>query len=164
MLSFAYSFDSAFVSARPAARETVVGIERARGCFAPIVVIFTIRPPPCWRMCGITSRTSRIAAKSLRSRSCCHSASVTDSNSPVSDVPALFTRMSIRPKLRSAAATTFSQSVGFATSAGSADLLRHRVEALLPARRDHHPRALPREAQRGRAADALGAAGDDGDL
>jgi len=117
ILSGASSFDSALVKASPAARVTVVGIDFARGCLAPMLVRFTIRPPP-WRfMCGIASRARRIAANSLSSKSACHIASVAAANSPVAEVPALLTRMSSRPKAASVSATTRSQSAALLTSA-----------------------------------------------
>ncbi len=47
----AYSLDSALVIASPAARVTVVGIVRAAGCLAPMLVTLTIRPPPRALIC-----------------------------------------------------------------------------------------------------------------
>src|ERR1035437_9881319 len=119
----ANSFDSALVNASPAARVTVVGIDLARGCLAPILVMLTMRPPPCRFMCGIARRASRIAAKSLSSKSACQMSSVTDSNSPVAEVPALLTRMSSRPNALTASATSFAQSSARLTSACTAATL-----------------------------------------
>src|SRR5205823_10979916 len=72
MLSAASSFDSAFISAMPAARETEVGTERGPGCLAPRFSTLTMLPPPAWRRWGTAARMARIAPKSFRSRSACH--------------------------------------------------------------------------------------------
>ena len=77
-----------------------------------------MRPPPTLRMYGITSREHQTAAMSLRSRSSCHSASVTSSNFLAADLPALLTRISIRPKRLTVRVTNFSSSSRLVTSAG----------------------------------------------
>ena len=56
MLSGAYSFERAFVSASPAARLTDVGTEAAPGCFAPMFSRLMMLPPPAARRCGTASR------------------------------------------------------------------------------------------------------------
>ena len=117
ILSAANSLDKALVSASPAARVTVVGMDLARGCLAPMLVMLMMRPPPCLRMWPIARRARRIAPKSLRSKSACQVSSVTDSNTPVAEVPALLTRISMRPKASIAPATTRAQSSARLTSA-----------------------------------------------
>ena len=101
----ANSLDIALVSAIPAAREIVVGPVAASGCFPPMLVTLTIRPPPASIMCGIASREHLSAPNSLVSRSPCHIASSVSSSGPPADSPALFTRMSIRPNRRAVSST-----------------------------------------------------------
>ena len=97
-LCCAFSFDIALVSARPAARLTLVGVELAFGALAPMLSTLTMRPHLRCFMPGSARRQRRMAANSLRSRSPCQSASVTVSNALAWLMPALFTRMSTLPK------------------------------------------------------------------
>src|SRR5574341_2152640 len=129
MRASASSFESAFVSAMPAARLTDVGTERARGCFAPMWVTLMIRPPPFCRIAGSAARIARIAPKSFRSRSACQASSPAASNGPIASRPALLTRTSILPKRASVSATKRSGSPGFATSAAT-----QRTSAFVAAR------------------------------
>ena len=76
-----------------------------------------ILPPPTFFICSIASLENRIAAKNLRSRSCCQTSSSTVSKLLALDVPALFTRISILPNLVMHDSTTFFMSSGFVTSA-----------------------------------------------
>ena len=83
--------------AKPAARVTVVGMDLALGCLAPMFVTLIMRPHLFLRISGMAKRDKRIAANSFKSKSACQVWSVTDSNSPVAEVPALLIRMSMRP-------------------------------------------------------------------
>ena len=101
----AFSWLSTLVSASPAARLTLVGVELAPGALAPMFSTLTMRPQLRLRMPGSARRASRMAANSLRSRSLCQSSSVTVSNGFAWLTPALLTRMSTLPK----SATTWSK-------------------------------------------------------
>ena len=98
MLCLAFSCDIALVSAMPAARLTLVGVELALGALAPMLRTLTMRPHLRSRMPGSASRQMRMAANSLRSRSPCQSSSVTVSKALAWLMPALFTTMSTLPK------------------------------------------------------------------
>ena len=75
--SGASSWASDFVRLMPAARVTLVGSERATGALPPTVVTLMMRPPPRCFMWGMTSRQSRMAPITLRSKSYCQVASST---------------------------------------------------------------------------------------
>ena len=169
MPSGASSFESAFVRASPAARLTEVGSDRAAGVLAPVLRMLTIRPPPACRMGGTQSRTQRIAAKSFSSRSACQAASSTVSNPRAAEVPALLTRMSIRPNRSSVVGTSRSRSLG-AGDVGRArpgpsrlrpELLGRLREARRVAPADRDGRPLGGEPPRRREPEPVAAAGDD---
>jgi len=61
----AFSLESALVSASPAARLTLVGVESAPGALAPMLSTLTMRPHLRSRMPGSAARHRRIAAKQL---------------------------------------------------------------------------------------------------
>ena len=160
MPSGASSFESAFVRASPAARLTEVGSERAPGVLAPVFRMLTMRPPPAFRMGGTQSRTQRIAAKSFSSRSACQAASSTVSKPRAAEVPALLTRMSIRPNRSSVSATSRSRSPARVTSAATSRNVapvrserpgRLREARLRRARRSRRPPPRRRAAARRRA-------------
>src|SRR5437016_8600814 len=100
----------------PAARDMLVGSERAAGALPPTVVTLMMRPPPRRFMWGMTSRQNRIAPMTFESKSYCHVASSTCSKPAADEVPALFTRMSIPPNRATVAATKASTSGPCVTS------------------------------------------------
>jgi hypothetical protein len=110
------SFDSTFISAMPAARDTAVGAPFARGAFAPELSTLIIRPHFRSFIPGQHNRVSRIAANSLRSRSSCQTSSVIFSDGIARDMPALLTRMSTLPNARITSAKVFSMSAALDTS------------------------------------------------
>jgi hypothetical protein len=91
------SIDIALVSAICAARLTEVGALSAPGALAPMLSTLMMRPHLRCFICGIRMRQKRICANSLRSRSDCHCASVSVSDGPRVDWPALLTKMSTLP-------------------------------------------------------------------
>ena len=107
---------STFISAMPAARDTAVGAPLARGALAPVFSTLMMRPHLRSFMPGQTSRLSRIAANSFRSRSSCHNSSVICSDGMAREMPALLIRMSALPKVEITAANVFSISSAFDTS------------------------------------------------
>ena len=131
--SAAYSLASDLVRLMPAARETLVGNARASGALPPTIVALTMLPPPRARMIGTTSRHTRTAPITLRSRSSCQAASSTSSSEAAADLPALLTAMSTPPKRSTAAATNRSMSAAFDTSAGTARTSDPVVEAIVSA-------------------------------
>src|SRR5215472_5660807 len=106
MLSWARSLDRALVMAMPAALEMEVGMDDALGARPPRLVTLIMRPPPTLRISGMTARIKRIAPQTFRLKSDSQSASLTASKGLAMDVPALLTRMSIRPKLLSVISST----------------------------------------------------------
>src|SRR5262249_19582139 len=106
MLSLARSLDRALVMAIPAAREIEVGMDDAPGVRPPKLVTLMMRPPPTLRISGMTDRIKRIAPQTFRLKSDSQSASLTVSKDLAMDVPALLTRMSMRPKLLSVISST----------------------------------------------------------
>jgi hypothetical protein len=84
-----------------------------------MLVTMMMRPPPTLRMCGITSFTSRIAPNTFISKSAAHTASSFSMNVPRLEVPALFTRMSMRPNCLAVASTRRVTSSGLLTSHGT---------------------------------------------
>ncbi len=121
---------STFVSAMPAARLIVVGALPARGVLAPMFSTLITRPQRRAFICGHASRVSRIAANSLRSRSSCQIASVTDSNGAVRAVPALFTTMSMRPNRAITASKARCTSSAFETSQDTVSTRPRAVAAI----------------------------------
>jgi hypothetical protein len=92
------SWASTLVSARPAAREIVVGAEPARGALAPMFSTLMTRPQRRSFICGQTSRVRRMAANSFWSMSSRQTSSVISSKALLREVPALLTTMSTLPK------------------------------------------------------------------
>src|SRR5580704_3399470 len=91
------SCDNALVNAICAARLTEVGALSAPGALAPILSTLMMRPHLRCFICGKRMRQKRICANNLRSRSACHCASVSVSDGPRVDCPALLTKMSTLP-------------------------------------------------------------------
>src|SRR5882724_264149 len=116
MLSLARSFDRPLVIAMPAAREMDVGMEDGPGVRPPRLVTLMILPPPTLRISGMTARMKRTAPQTFKLKSDSQSSSLTASKGLAIETPALFTRMSMRPKLSSVVCTTRVMVAGSATS------------------------------------------------
>ena len=117
MFCAANSFDSILVSASPAAREMEVGPDPAPGCLAATLVMLMTRPPPCLIMCGTARRVQRIAPKTFNSKSAAHLASSVSRKAPRCELPALLTRISMRPNLAATALMNCSMSAALLISA-----------------------------------------------
>src|SRR5439155_18808634 len=154
----------------PAARDMLVGSERASGALPPTVVTLMMRPPPRRFMCGMTSRQRRIAPMTFKSKSYCQVASSTCSKPEAEEVPALFTRMSTPPNCATVAATNASisapcvTSVAIVTAGRAPDGVRRPLEHVLAPGTHGDLRAGAREPLHAGAAEPLAAAGDDGNL
>src|SRR5262249_35328574 len=158
ILSGAYSLASDLVRLMPAARETLVGSPRACGTFAPRLVTLMMRPPPRFFMWGMQSRQSRMAEKTLRSKSCCQPTSSTRSNEAAAEVPALLTRMSTPPQSRTTSSTKAPIWSAFVTSTDLANTwppalrMPSAVFASTSARREQIATRAPSAARRCAAA------------
>ena len=117
MLSGARSLDSPLVMAMPVARDIEVGMEDGPGVRPPRLVTLMMRPPPTLRISGMARRISRTAPQTFRSKSYSQSESLTSSKGLAIEMPALFTRISSRPKFSRAVLTTSSALAGSDTSA-----------------------------------------------
>ena len=93
----AYSLASALVRAMPAARASEVGTE-APGAALPAGVVVLMITPPRFLSAGSTARVQCTAPYSFNCRSSLSRSSSISSNEYALPVPALLTRMSMRPK------------------------------------------------------------------
>src|SRR5438132_306523 len=110
------SCESALVNAIWAARLTEVGALSAPGALAPMLSTLMMRPHLRCFICGSRMRQKRIWANSFRSRSACHCSSVSVSDGPRVDCPALLTKISTLPNSELTCLQAASIAAAFETS------------------------------------------------
>src|SRR5438552_749424 len=137
------SCESALVNAIWAARLTEVGALSAPGALAPILRTLMMRPHLRCFICGSRMRQKRIWANSFRSRSACHCSSVSVSDGPRADCPALLTKISTLPNSELTSLQAASIAAAFETSPLIADALACATVSFSPLRSATVPGSPP---------------------